>query len=78
MGSVAIGLNNIVASNKTTSPDTMAKGTTSYAYGSVALGTGNTVGSGSSAGYAVGGNNTVSGAGSIAMGRDNTSSASNT
>lgn len=78
MGSVAIGLNNIVASNKTTSPDTMAKSATSYAYGSVALGTGNTVGSGSSAGYAVGGNNTVSGAGSIAMGRDNTSSASNT
>lgn len=76
MGSVAIGLNNTVASNKTTSPDTMAKGSTSHAYGSVALGTGNTVGSGSFAGYAVGGNNTVSGSGSTAIGQSNAISAS--
>lgn len=45
--------------------------------GSIALGTNNTAGSGSSAGYAIGSFNTVSGNSAIAMGYNNTATGDN-
>lgn len=74
-GSVAIGLNNTVCSGKTSNPSSMTS-STAYLCGSVALGSGNTAGSSSSAGYAIGGGNTATGAASVAIGRQNTASSS--
>lgn len=73
MGGVAIGLNNTIASSKASNPDN-AVGSISHLYGSIAIGTGNTAGSGASAGYAIGSNNSASGGGAVAIGKNNTSS----
>ena len=72
--SVAIGGKNTIKSYNASNVETGSSSSLSKNIGSVALGFGNTAGTGSTSGYAIGTYNTASGTNATAMGYSNTSS----